>query len=152
LRVVDPAQYQRRTDDFDFDSIIDIWGQSSSPGNEQREFWGSAAADVPGSRNTVGIKNPAVDALVERIIRAEDRASLEVACRALDRVLLWNYYVLPQFTDDGYKLAYWDKFSFPTVLPTESPDIFAWWIDTGKDTTVASRKPEVVTAPPAQAQ
>ena len=152
LRVVDPAQYQRRTDDFDFDSIIDIWGQSSSPGNEQREFWGSAAADVPGSRNTVGIKNPAVDALVERIIRAEDRASLEVACRALDRVLLWNYYVLPQFTDDGYKLAYWDKFGFPTVLPTESPDIFAWWIDTGKDSTVASRKPEVVTAPPAQAQ
>src|SRR3712207_3259000 len=89
LRVVDPAQYQRRTDEFDFDSIIDIWAQSSSPGNEQREFWGSAAADIIGSRNTVGIRNPVVDALIEKIIRAQDRASLEAACRALDRVLLW---------------------------------------------------------------
>ena len=152
LRVVDPAQYQRRTDAFDYDSIIDIWAQSSNPGNEQREFWGSAAADIPGSRNTVGIKNPVIDALVEQIIRAEDRASLETACRALDRVLLWNHYVLPQFTDDGYKVAYWDKFGFPKILPTEAPDIFAWWIDTGKDQVVASRKPEVVTAPPATAQ
>lgn len=152
LRVVDPAQYQRRTEAFDFDVIIDLWPQSSSPGNEQREFWGSAAADIPGSSNTVGIKNPVVDALVERIIRAETREALEVACRALDRVLLWNYYVLPQFTDDGYKLAYWDKLGFPKVLPTEAPDIFSWWIDTGKDSTVASRKPEVVTGPPATAQ
>jgi microcin C transport system substrate-binding protein len=96
----------------------------------------------------VGIKNPAVDALVEKIVRAETREALAVACRALDRVLLWNYYVLPQFTDDGYKLAYWDKLGFPEKLPTRSPDVFAWWIDPAKDSTVASRKPEVATAAP----
>ena len=83
---------------FDFDMIIDQWGQSLSPGNEQREFWGSQAADQPGSRNTVGIKNPAIDALIDKVIFAKDRAGLVAATKALDRVLLWNFYVVPQFT------------------------------------------------------
>jgi microcin C transport system substrate-binding protein len=148
LRTIDPAQYQRRTDEFDFDVTVEIWGQSSSPGNEQRDFWGSRAADTPGSRNTVGIKDPVVDALVDRIIHAPDRRALEVACHALDRVLLWGHYVVPHFTDRGVRAAYWDKFGRPETLPTEGLDLFAWWIDQGKDTTVASRKPEVATAPP----
>src|SRR5712671_4744471 len=98
IRIVDDAQYQNRLRSFDFDIIIDQWGESLSPGNEQREFWGSQAADVPGSRNAVGIKNPAVDALIEKIIFARDRAGLVAATKALDRVLLWNFYVVPQFT------------------------------------------------------
>src|SRR5262249_18292050 len=95
IRVVDAAQYENRTRTFDSDIITDVFPESLSPGNEQREFWGSQAADVPGSRNTIGIKNPAVDALIEKVIFAKDRPSLEAATRALDRVLLWNHYVVP---------------------------------------------------------
>lgn len=140
IRVVDPAQYQNRTDDFDFDMVTDIWGQSSSPGNEQRDFWGSAAADVPGSRNTIGIKDPVVDAMIDAIIRAESRDALETACRALDRVLLWGFYLVPQFTDNGYRMAWWDKFGQPAKLPTEGPDLFAWWVDRAKEQALAGRQ------------
>src|SRR5437588_7733003 len=97
IRTVDDAQYQNRLRAFDFDMIIDQWGQSLSPGNEQREFWGSQAADQPGSRNTIGIKNPAVDALIEQVVFARDREQLVAATRAMDRVLLWNFYAVPQF-------------------------------------------------------
>ena len=88
-----------------------MWGQSLSPGNEQREFWGSQAADTPGSRNTIGIKNPAIDALIEKVIFAKDRDDLVAATKALDRVLLWNYYVVPQFTYAFVRYARWDRFS-----------------------------------------
>ena len=98
VRTVDTAQYENRLRQWDFDIIIASWGKSLSPGNEQRGFWGSQAADQPGSRNVVGIKNPAVDALIERVIFAKDRDDLVAATRALDRVLLWNYYVVPQWT------------------------------------------------------
>jgi microcin C transport system substrate-binding protein len=140
VRVIDQAQYQNRTDAFDFDMITDIWGQSSSPGNEQRDFWGSAAADTPGSRNTIGIKDPVIDALIQNIISAPDRKSLEAACRALDRVLLWGVHLVPHFTYDGYRVAYWDKFARPEVLPTESPDLFAWWIDPAKAKAIEGGK------------
>ena len=97
IRTVDSVQYQNRLRSFDFDITTAVWGQSLSPGNEQRDFFGSEAADRPGSRNLPGIKNPAVDALIERIIFAKDRAELVARCKALDRVLLWNCYVVPQF-------------------------------------------------------
>ena len=115
IRVVDAAQYEQRTRSFDFDMITDVWGESLSPGNEQREFWGSQSADAPGSRNTIGIKNPAIDALIEKVIFATDRASLEAATRALDRVLLWNHYVIPQWTYGKQRTARWDRFGRPDM-------------------------------------
>ena len=117
IRVVDDVQYQNRLRNFDFDIIIDQWGESLSPGNEQREFWGSQSADQAGSKNTIGIKNPAIDALIDRVIFAKDRAGLVAATRALDRVLLWNFYVVPQFTYPFSRYARWDRFSHAEPLP-----------------------------------
>src|SRR5258707_15878681 len=97
--------------------IIDQWGESLSPGNEQREFWGSQAADQPGSRNTIGIKNPAVGALIEKVIFAKDRPRLLSATKVLDRVLLWNFYVVPQFTYGFSRYARCDRFIHPEPLP-----------------------------------
>jgi microcin C transport system substrate-binding protein len=132
IRVVDTAQYQNRMDSFDFEVTSEIWGQSDSPGNEQRDYWGSAAADVPGSRNTPGIKDPVVDALIDKVIAAESREGLEAAVRALDRVLLWGHYVVPHFVDDGYRVAYRNKFERAEILPEEGPDFMAWWVDPAK--------------------
>lgn len=132
IRIVDPAQYQNRMDGFDFDMTTDLWAQSDSPGNEQRDYWGSETADRPGSRNSVGIKDPVVDALIDKIIQASTREALEIASRALDRVLLWGFYEVPHFTDNGYRTAYWNKFGIPEILPEKSPDFFAWWIDEAK--------------------
>ncbi|MBR0756157.1 ABC transporter substrate-binding protein [Bradyrhizobium jicamae] len=134
VRVADDAQYQNRTRSFDFDMIIDQWGQSLSPGNEQREFWGSRTADQPGSRNTIGIKNPAVDALIEQVIFAKDREALVAATKALDRVLLWNFYVVPQFTYGFSRYARWDRFSHAEPLPKygRSGLPTLWWYDTDK--------------------
>src|SRR5215468_4649915 len=140
IRVADDAQYQNRIRSFDFDMIIDQWGQSLSPGNEQREFWGSAAADAPGSRNTIGIKNPAVDALIEKVIFAENRETLVAASRALDRVLLWNFYVVPQFTYGFSRYARWDRFShadLPKFARSGLPSL--WWYDAEKAARIGKR-------------
>jgi microcin C transport system substrate-binding protein len=140
IRVADDAQYQNRTRSFDFDMIIDQWGQSLSPGNEQREFWGSQAADAPGSRNTIGIKNPAVDALIEKVIFAENRETLVAASRALDRVLLWNFYVVPQFTYGFSRYARWDRFShaeLPKYARSGLPSL--WWHDAEKAARLGKR-------------
>jgi microcin C transport system substrate-binding protein len=141
IRVADDAQYQNRTRSFDFDMIIDQWGQSLSPGNEQREFWGSRAADQPGSRNTIGIKNPAVDALIEQVIFAKDREGLVAATKALDRVLLWNFYVVPQFTYGFMRYARWDRFSHAEPLPKYGrsglPSL--WWYDADKAAKIGKR-------------
>ena len=102
MRTVDTAQFQRRTDTFDFDMIIGGAGQSLSPGNEQREFWGSAAAKENGSRNLSGIADPAIDQLIELVISAPDRQSLITRTRALDRVLLWHWYVDPALAFAGF--------------------------------------------------
>lgn len=133
IRVVDDAQYENRKRNFDFDMIIDIWGESLSPGNEQREYWGSQAADVLGSRNTIGIKNPAVDALIDKVVFAKDRAELVAATRALDRVLLWNFYVVPQFTYGFVRYARWDRFGhadLPKYARSGLPSL--WWFDADK--------------------
>jgi microcin C transport system substrate-binding protein len=133
IRIVDTAQYIRRLDSFDFDMIVASWGETLSPGNEQREFWGSAAAERQGSRNLVGIENPAVDTLINKLIYAADRPALITATRALDRVLLWNHYVIPNWYFSGQRVAYWDKFAHPaTIAPYEYKLIDVWWVDPQK--------------------
>ena len=140
IRTVDQAQYINRVRDFDFDAIIQSFGQSESPGNEQRDFWSSAAADRPGSRNVIGIKNPVVDALIEEIIKAPDRKQLVTATRALDRVLQWNHYLVPQWHARFDRIAYWDRFGRSGRAPKYAPDTTSWWIDPGKDAALKRRK------------
>jgi microcin C transport system substrate-binding protein len=134
VRTIDDAQYQNRLRDFDFDIIINSWGESLSPGNEQRGYWGSQAADEPGSFNLIGIKNPAIDALINQIIFAKSRADLVAATKALDRVLLWNHYVVPQWTYSKIRTARWDRFSRPDPMPKYGMDAFPtlWWWDAAK--------------------
>ena len=110
VRTVDTAQYRRRLDDFDFDMIVGNWPESLSPGNEQRNFWGSEFAARQGSQNFIGIKNPVVDELIEALIAAPDRASLVNQMRALDRVLQWDHWVIPHWHLPFDRVAYWDKF------------------------------------------
>ena len=118
-----------------------MWGQSLSPGNEQRGYWGSPAADMVGSRNYAGIKNPAIDALIDRVIFAKDRAELEAATKAMDRVLLWNHYVVPQWTYGKVRSARWDRFSRPDPLPKYGFSGFPtiWWWDKDKAAKTGSR-------------
>jgi microcin C transport system substrate-binding protein len=140
VRSVDDIQYENRLRDFDFDIMIATWPQSLSPGNEQRDLWSSQAADTPGSRNYVGIKNPAVDALIDRVIFTKSRADLVAATRALDRVLLWNQYVVPLFTDDRLRAARWDRFGKPDPLPNYGGAAFpaVWWWDAEKAAKIKS--------------
>jgi microcin C transport system substrate-binding protein len=133
LRTVDSAQYQNRLNEFDFDMIIAVFGQSLSPGNEQREFWGSAAADQPGSRNLMGIKDPVIDELINLVIQAPDRDSLVARTHALDRVLQWGFYLIPQFNVPFYRVAYWNKFSHPSVTPKYELGLDTWWVDPQKE-------------------
>jgi len=140
IRVVDNAQYENRLRSFDYDIIIDQWPESLSPGNEQREYWGSQAADQPGSRNAIGIKNPAIDALIDKVIFAKDRAELVAATRALDRVLLWNFYVVPQFTYGFSRYALWDRFGhaeLPKYARSGLPSL--WWFDAEKAARIGKR-------------
>jgi microcin C transport system substrate-binding protein len=141
LRSVDLAQYENRVRQFDFDVIFGGWQQSLSPGNEQRDLWTSDTADSPGSQNYAGIKNPAVDALVDRIIFAKSREELVAATRALDRVLLWNHYVVPLFYLWKYWTARWDRFGRPQVLPRYAAGGFptVWWWDAERAAKVGSR-------------
>jgi len=141
IRTVDSVQYENRLRSFDFDITTFVWAQSLAPGNEQRDFFGSEAADRPGSRNLPGIKNPAVDALINRIIFAKDRAELVASCKALDRVLLWNCYVVPQFAGGFQRAARWDRFSHPEPLPKYGRDGFPnlWWWDAEKAARTGKR-------------
>ena len=134
VRTVDTSQYINRLRQWDYDIVVASWGQSLSPGNEQRGFWGSQAADQAGSRNLVGIKNPAVDKLIERVIFATSRDDLVAATRALDRVLLWNHYVVPQWSYPFQRTARWDRFSHPEKMPTYAASAFPtiWWWDADK--------------------
>jgi len=132
LRIVDSPQYSRRLDSFDYDIIVGNFGQSQSPGNEQRNYWGSAAATKNGSRNLIGIQNPAIDKLIDMIIFARDRAELVAVTRAMDRVLLWNHYLVPQWYAPYSRIAYWDRFGHRKTLPSQSvgfPDVW-WWNET----------------------
>jgi microcin C transport system substrate-binding protein len=133
MRTVDSAQYQNLVNDFDFDMIIAVFPQSLSPGNEQREFWGSAAASQPGSSNLIGIKDPVIDELIDLVIAAADRESLVARTHALDRVLQWGFYVIPQFNVPFYRVAYWNKFSHPAVPPKYALGLETWWVDPQKE-------------------
>ena len=139
-RTVETAQYRRRLDTFDFDMVVGNWGQSMSPGNEQREFWGSSSADQEGSRNIIGIKDPAIDALIEKIIAAPDRQSLITASRALDRVLQWNHFVIPHFYAGYDRIAYWDKFGQPKITPTRGTNFMTWWVVPEKAARIAEAR------------
>lgn len=140
LRVVDTSQYINRLRNFDYDMVTAVLAQSQSPGNEQRDFWSSKAADTPGSRNLSGIKDAVVDALVERVIFATDRDDLLAATHALDRVLLWSYYVVPQWHLPETWMAYWNKFGIPAKQPVYvGVDLDSWWIDPQKEQALTSK-------------
>jgi microcin C transport system substrate-binding protein len=140
VRAVDEIQYVNRLRQWDFDIIVASWEESLSPGNEQRDFWGSRAADTPGSRNLIGIKNPAVDALIDRVIFARTREELIAAAKALDRVLLWNHYVVPQWTYENVRTARWDRFGRPDPMPKYGQSAFPaiWWWDPERRADLAS--------------
>jgi microcin C transport system substrate-binding protein len=142
VRNVDDAQYENRERNWDYDMIVVSWPESLSPGNEQREFWGSKAADEVGSRNLIGVKNPAVDKLIERVIFAKNREELIAATKALDRVLLWNNYVVPQWTYPFMRTARWDRFSHPAELPKYGASAFPtiWWWDQAKTAKIGGRQ------------
>jgi len=141
VRTVDDAQYENRLRSWDFDIITASWGESLSPGNEQRGYWGSQAADQPGSLNLIGIKNPAVDAMIDQVIFAKSRNDLVAATRALDRVLLWNHYVVPQWTYGKVRSARWDRFGRPDPLPKYGAAAFptVWWWDAEKAAKTGGR-------------
>jgi microcin C transport system substrate-binding protein len=132
VRLVDQSQYVNRLRAFDFDMIIGSWGQSESPGNEQRNYWSSAAATSPGARNYVGIQEPVIDALIELLIQAPDRASLVARTRALDRVLLQGHYVIPNWHLRFQHILYWDKFSRPETTAKFGTSTSLWWFDAEK--------------------
>jgi len=130
IRLVDSAQYTRRLNVFDYDVIVSTFAQSDSPGNEQRDFWGSEAADREGSMNLIGVKNPAIDKLVDHIIYAKNREELVAATRALDRVLQWEDYVVPQWFSPDVRIAYWNRYGQPKKLPGLTPGFLqVWWYD-----------------------
>jgi microcin C transport system substrate-binding protein len=134
MRTIDASQYQNRMNDFDFDATVSVISQSLSPGNEEYDFFASSKADIKGSRNLIGIKDPAVDALLNKLVHADSREDLITVCRALDRVLLWNHYVIPQWHIGTYRIAFWDKFDHPP-MPKYAPQGSVtdnWWIDPAK--------------------
>jgi microcin C transport system substrate-binding protein len=142
VRTVDEAQYENRLRNWDFDIITYAWGESLLPGNEQRGNWGSQAADQPGAENVIGIKNPAVDAMIEQVVFAKNQAELVAAARALDRVLLWNHYVVPQWAYGKLRTARWDRFSHPNPLPKYGMSAFPtlWWWDADKAAKAGTRQ------------
>ena len=140
VRVVDEAQYMNRIRDFDFDMMVFPFGQSLSPGNEQRYYWSSEAADTPGARNFAGIKNPVVDALIDMVIAAPDREELVQRTRALDRVLLWSWIVVPHWHTSYYRVAYWDKFDRPATTPKYALGLLTWWTAKAKEEKLEREK------------
>ena len=141
VRTIDPTQYENRLRSWDFDVVVASWPESLSPGNEQREFWGSQSAEMAGSRNIIGIKNPAIDKLIERVIFTKDRDDLVAATKALDRVLLWNHYVVPQWNYPKVRTARWDRFGRPAELPKYGLSGFPtiWWFDADKAARIGKR-------------
>jgi microcin C transport system substrate-binding protein len=132
VRTVDAAQYQRRLDTYDFDMMMTVIGESESPGNEQTGFWTCAAARLEGGDNLMGVCDPVVDALVPLVVNAPNRADLLVATHALDRVLLWGWYMVPNWYLAAVRIAYWNRFGHPDT-PVRPGVLFdAWWVDAQK--------------------
>ena len=132
VRTVDSSQYQARLLNYDFDMIKRYWGVSLSPGNEQQFYWGSEVGKKDGSRNYSGINSPVIDALIEKLISANDRIELLTAIHALDRVLLWGHYVIPLYHSNKDRIAYWDFFEYPDKIPLYGIVIESWWINKDK--------------------
>ena len=142
VRTVDEAQYENRVRGWDFDAITFAWGESLTPGSELRGYFGSQAADQHGSLNIIGIKNPAVDAMIDKVVLAKTRPDLVAACRALDRVLLWNEYVVPQWTYGKVRTARWNRFGRPEHMPEYGMAAFPtlWWFDKAKSAKIGPRQ------------
>ncbi len=141
VRLVDSSQYINRYRAKDFDMMSTGWGQSDSPGNEQRDFWSTAAADASGSRNLAGIRDPVVDELIELLIQAPTREELVARTRALDRVLLWGHYVIPAWHLRVDRVLYWDKFAYPQIIPNRGTSTSYWWFDEAKAAALAAKLP-----------
>ncbi|MCK5071699.1 MAG: ABC transporter substrate-binding protein, partial [Desulfocapsa sp.] len=140
-RTIDPALYTDRVQKFDFDMIVQVYGQSLSPGNEQKNFWHSESADHPGSKNYAGIKNPVVDVMVDKIIYAKTQDELTAACKALDRILWYGYYLVPNWYLNVHRLVYHDKFNSPDVLPlyyNHFQLLMTWWDKPSKNTSTGN--------------
>lgn len=139
VRTVDPTQYQNRLETFDFDMTVHVAPQSLSPGNEQRDFWSCEAAGINGSRNIAGVCDPVIDALVEQVIDAPDRDALVTRTRALDRVLQWQFYAIPNWYIDRFRIAYWDRFGRPADNPPYGLALDTWWVDPERAARVDNR-------------
>lgn len=132
VRTVDPAQYQHVTDDFDYDMTMYIYSESDVPGNELRDYFSCASAKAVGSANMPGICDPAVDAMVEKVVTAQDRPTLLTAAHALDRVLLWRWYMVPEYSNQKFRVAWWNRFGFPDKPIREGVNFDTWWVDAAK--------------------
>lgn len=132
MRVVDTAQYQKRLDTFDYDIIVHVYGQSNSPGNEQIHYWHSSQATIEGSQNYAGIQNPAIDTLVKHVANATSKEKLTTATKALDRALLWNFYMIPNWHIRSFRLLYWNKFEQPAIRPQYGLGLDSWWSKEGE--------------------
>ncbi len=140
LRTVDPAQYVNRLNNYDYDMTVTVIPESLSPGNEQRGYWTSAAADEPGGNNVMGVRSKAVDTLVDLLIAAPDRSSLLTRVHALDRVLLESFYMIPNWHIDVFRVAYWNKFGRPKINPPYALALDTWWVDAALDKTLQASK------------
>ena len=137
IRIVDVANFKRRQDSFDFDVVVRRISQPLTPGLEQRNYFGSEFANVEGSFNISGVQDPVVDTLIEKVISAETRDALTTAVRALDRVLMWNRFVITQWYKGSHNVAYWNKFSRPARSPKFDPGVLdTWWYDAAKATMI----------------
>ncbi len=141
IRNVDGSAYEQRMRNFDYDLILRRIVQPMTPGVEQRNFWSSPSANVTGSFNFSGIQDPAVDALVENLVRAKNRGESVAAARALDRALSWNWYVIHNWYSGTYRLGLWDRFGRPAVKPKFDLGLLeTWWIDPAKDAKLGLRR------------
>ena len=140
IRTIDSSQYQNRLNTFDFDMIVSTFSQSLSPGNEQRNFWGSNAAKTNGSKNLIGINDTVIDLLIDKLISSKNRNDLINSTKALDRVLLWGHYVIPQWHISAYRNLHWDIFGYPSIKPKYSLGLNTWWIDLNKLESINQRK------------
>ncbi len=132
VRTVDPSQYQHRMDSFDYDMTEVIFGESESPGNEQLDYWSCKAAHSEGSGNLMGVCSPAINSVLTKIISAQSKEQLVPAVRALDRMLLWGWYLVPQFYLNQFWVAYWDRFGFPDKPVRTGVQFNSWWVDAAK--------------------
>ena len=140
VRVVDTGQYINRIRSFDFDMIVGGWGQSETPGNEQREYWSCAAAARPSSRNTAGICHPVIEALIEKIVVASTREELITVTRALDRVLLWQHFIVPNWHLPADRILWWNKYNRPQIPLRNGVNISRWWLDDERSARLAQAR------------